>query len=412
MRLEGLPEGAEEALGLVDGFDDVLVHGFARIGEERAAALAALAGALAATPLGDGVREAVEKVTAGSITEEHLTVLAGARTALLGAVHDALLAQLDEVTGRTRAGWTGTQDTVRPERSWLTELAITGWRGVSHDLVSAADHTIEALLADPATRGQAVLLDGLAAELRACSPVATMEEVPARRWADLWARAMLAAGAAQPAREVSGRLLILGVDVHEHGTAVQLQVHGVLEGPELQLVRTSVSVGKVDTITGRTTWPLFAAYPVLLAAVEKHRSVDVRDLTLLESGDLLWSEERATLGEPVDPFVTARLHLGQAIAPAVPPLDRHPVRIAEPVLIEGKHTLEVAETSTSGPPMVKAATACIGLLRWDGRWVLQPLATQGKKSAHTGEWALDSQIVKAGNSVTILKERAGRLLRK
>lgn len=408
--MNDLPEGVEAALELIDGFDDVLVHGFARIGEERAASLTALAAALASTPLGDGVREAVEKVLAGSITGEHLTTLAGARTALLGAVHDALLASLD----RRRLPWEDDGGAQRHRhQQWLTEVAITGWRGVSHDLVSAADHPIEALLADPATRGQAVLLDGLAAELRASSPVATMDEVPARRWADLWARAMLSY-ASEPSRQaVSGRLLILGVDVLEHGTAVQLQVHGVLEGAEPRLVRASVTVGKVDTIVGPAVWRLFADYPILLAAIGQQRGLDVRDLELLGTGDLVWREEAATLGDPADPFATARIHLGQAVAPAVAPLDRHPVRISEPVLLEGEHGLEFAEPSGSGPltqALLKSATACIGLLRWDGRWVVQPLAVQTKKkTAHNGEPALNE---KGGDVVVLLKERAGRLLRR
>src|SRR6185436_19054236 len=97
--------GIAGALDLIAGFDDALVHGFARLGEERASALAALAAAMAVTPLGERVGEAVEKVSAGSIADEHLMALAGARAALFGAVHDALLSRLDEATGRRRALW-------------------------------------------------------------------------------------------------------------------------------------------------------------------------------------------------------------------------------------------------------------------------------------------------------------------
>ena len=83
-------------------------------------------------------------------------------------------------------------------RSWSQELAINGWRGVDHDLASASDRTIEALWAAPDLRRLAVLLDGLAAELRAASPIATMDRLPARRWADLWSprAAAVAAGRA------------------------------------------------------------------------------------------------------------------------------------------------------------------------------------------------------------------------
>ncbi|MBB2911058.1 AcrR family transcriptional regulator [Streptosporangium becharense] len=462
--LDGMPAGVEEALDLVAGFDDALTHGFARLGEERGTALAALAGSVAATPLGERVREASGKVAAGSVSDEHLAALAGARTALFGAVHDALLARFDTALGRARAPWEEPPEAAAPAaenllggcRSWLLELAVTGWRGVDHDLVSAADQTVEALLAEPGLRRLAVLLDGLAAELRASSPVATMERLPVRRWADLWSRALLLArpgglsGAVPSAETVSGRLLVLGADVHEHGTAVQVQVHGVLEpagGEPPRLVRTAVTSAKVDTIVGPALWRLLGGHPVLLTALAERRALDVTDLPLLGGGDLVWHDDRARAGEPADPFTTARLLLGGALAPAVPPLERHPVRIAEPVLVEGYTAtagddgatvtfdlgggtlaVDVDRLPACGPltpELVAASSACLGLVRWDGgRWTLQPLAVQATVkrktvAAHTGDWALgptDPKVVKAeakaGDAVAVLRERAGRLLRR
>ncbi|CAM5543486.1 putative protein OS=Streptomyces glaucescens OX=1907 GN=SGLAU_02355 PE=4 SV=1 [Streptomyces glaucescens] len=79
-----------------------------------------------------------------------------------------------------------------------------------------------------------------------------------RRWADLWARGMLLTlpgAAAAPATEtVTGRLLPLGVDVQEHATAAQAQVHAVFEpadGSTPRLVRASVSAPKPDTVLAR-----------------------------------------------------------------------------------------------------------------------------------------------------------------
>ena len=115
-------------------------------------------------------------------------------------------------SGRSRAAWEPAEaasgeapaNLLGGCRSWLRELAIAGWRGVDHDLVSAADQTLDALLHGATLRGLAVLLDGLAAELRASSPVATMERLPVRRWADLWTRGVLlsqsGAGTAAPRR--------------------------------------------------------------------------------------------------------------------------------------------------------------------------------------------------------------------
>ncbi|KAB2350888.1 hypothetical protein [Actinomadura rudentiformis] len=451
---DGDRPGVAEALDLVAGFDDALVHGFARLGEERAAALTALAGAVAASPLGPAVSEAADKVAAGSIGEEHLTALAGARTALLGAVHDALLDRLDTALGRTRAAWEESASTAAPadnllsgSRSWLHELGITGWRGVDHDLVSSSGQTLEALLAEPRLRRLAVLLDGLAAELRASCPIATMARLPVRRWADLWTRAvLLSQPGARPAASVepvTGRLLVLGADVHEHGTAVQVQVHGVLEpagGAPTRLVRASVAAAKVDTIVGPAVWRLLAGHPVLLTALAERRSLDLADMPLSSSGDLAWQDDKATVGAPADPFATARLQLANANAPAVPPLERHPIRISEPVLLEDYETdgdrwtldghsirVDLDRLPASGPltpELVAASSACIGLVRWDaGGWRVQPLAVQATVKrkpveAHTGDWAqgpTDPKVVKAeakaGDAVAVLRERAGRLLR-
>ncbi|MBF8190982.1 hypothetical protein ITP53_35805 [Nonomuraea sp. K274] len=483
--------GVEETLGLVAGFDDALGHGFARVGEDAAAALTAMAGALAAGPLGDRFAEAVEKVAAGSVGDADLAVLAGGRAALFGATHDALLSRLDTALGRTRPTWDSapntpgtaapnTLDAAAPAatgpapattgavsggpgagggldvgeghllegcRAWLRELAIVGWRGVDHDLVSSSDQTIEALLAVPALRGLAVLLDGLAAELRASSPVATMPDLPARRWADLWTRAVLLSQAGPwhgGAEQVSGRLLILGADVHEHATVVRAQVHAIFEpagGAPARLVRTSVAAAKVDTIAGPAVWRLMAGHPVLLGALAGHLSLDITDMPLLPGGDLVWHDDRARAGEAADPFATARVQLGAALAPPVPPLDRHPVRIAEPVLVEG-YEIDGATLDLGGntlaldldrlpavgpltPELVAASSACLGLMRWDGgRWLLQPIAVRAtvKKKpvmVHNGDWAMgptDPKVVKAearsGDVVAVLRERAGRLLRK
>src|SRR5690606_24595302 len=144
----------------------------------------------------------------------------------------------------------------------------------------------------------AVLLDGLAAELRSCCPIAAMAHIPARRWADLWMRALLLAqpgGLAEPsATPVSGRLTLLGADVHEHGTAVRLQVHAVLEdGDRPRLVRMSLTAGKVDVVTGPPLWLVLSGITTLRDALARRHTLRITDMPLLPSGDLLWDDERA-----------------------------------------------------------------------------------------------------------------------
>ncbi|MBH0776497.1 hypothetical protein [Nocardia bovistercoris] len=446
------PEGVRDAVEMVAAFDAALVDGVGRLGDAGTAALSALAGAVAGSPLGAPVADAVARVAAGAIGPEALGALAGARAAVLGAVHDALALRFDTALGRVRAEWAGPDPSQGAStlaagcRAWLQELAITGWRGVDHELVAAADRTVEALWDQPELRRLAVLLDGFAAELHAASPIASLDRVPARRWADLWSRALLLTWRAEspPAPEtVSGRLLILGVDVHEHGTAVQAQVHALLEvgaGPARR-VRVSVSAAKVDTIVGPAVWQVLGEHPRLLQALAEHRVLTIADTAITPSGDLLWCDANATLGTEADPFTTARVRLADAVSPAVAPLDRDPVHLAEPVLLEGYRIVDGVLELDGGrvpietdrlpdcgpltPALVADSTACIGLLRWDvGGWSLRPLAIQrtvkgATVQVHNGDWAqgpTDAKIAKAlaksGDSVAVLRERAGRLLRK
>ncbi|MDX2853893.1 hypothetical protein [Actinacidiphila glaucinigra] len=455
---EALP-GLDEALAAVDAFDATLVGGLLRPQPAQTAGLTELVHAVAGTPLAARVAEAAEKAAAGAASEDHLVVLAAARTALLGAAHDALTARIREATGRPG----GDESVPEPEgaqaanvraaaRSWLSDLARSGWQGIDHDLVSGAAQIVSAMLPDRALRRLATLLDGFAAELAASCPGATMERFPVRRWADLWSRGMLltlpGAGGPPAAGTATGRLLPLGVDLQEHATAVQAQVHAVFEpadGMAARLVRASVSVPKPDTVVGAGLWQLLRPHMSLLAAVSDGRSMDLTGMPVTAEGDLLWNDAQAHAGEPADAFATARVALPTAADPVVAPLDRHPARVAVPVFLEGYaaatddgevtftaagqtlavDTDRVPAAGPLTPEAIAASGACIALLRWDdGTYRVQPLAvetTVRKKAVtvHAGEWAggtTDKNGVKAEKAATdavaVLRERAGRLLRK
>ncbi|WP_395358563.1 hypothetical protein ACHGLA_01930 [Streptomyces sp. YH02] len=465
-------DGLDEALSAVDAFDRVLVSGLLRPRPDQAAGLAALATALGGTPLAALVAEAADKAAAGAAGEDHLVALAAARTALMGSVHDALTERVADITGRPRAEGTA-PDVVAQEpgasvlaaaRAWLCDLARAGWQGTDHELVAGAAPVVSAMLPDLRLRRQATLLDGFAAELAASCPGATLDRVPVRRWADLWTRALLLTlpGAARtPAMSTAtGRLLPLGVDVQEHATAVQAQVHAVFEpadGTAPRLVRAAVSAPKPDTVVGAGLWQLLRPRMSLLAAAGECRSMELDGMPVTDEGDLVWDDRRARTGEPVDPFSTARVVLATATDPLTAPLDRHPARIAVPVFLEGyavegddtgegegdgagegagrltfalaghRLAVDTDRIPTAGPltpDVVAASGACLGLLRWDaGEFLLQPLAvetTVRKKTLvfRAGGWA-GGTTDKAGaraekaatDSVAVLRERAGKLLR-
>ncbi|MGW6916927.1 hypothetical protein ACWGB8_24335 [Kitasatospora sp. NPDC054939] len=451
--------GLDEALAAVDAFDRALVGGLVRPQPAQAAGLEALADAVAGSPLAARVADAADRAAAGTAVEDDLLALAAARAALLGAVHDALTERIQEAAGRTRAEETagapaeaaGAANVLAAARAWLADLARAGWQGIDHDLVGAAAPIVSALLPEPPLRRLAALLDGFAAELAACCPGTALERIPLRRWADLWSRAVLltrpGALAPAPVGTATGRLLPLGVDLHEHATAAQAQVHAVLEpadGSAPRLVRASVSVPKPDTVLGAGVWQLLRPHLSLLAAAGEGRSMDLADMPVTVGGDLLWDEAHARPGAPADPFATARVALAGATAPAVPALERHPVRIAEPVLLEGyavetedgvlaltlaghRITVDTDRIPAAGPltpEAVAASTACIGLLRWDaGAFSLQPLAVEATVkrrtvALHAGAWAggTDDKVGAKGekaatDAVQVLRERAGKLLR-
>jgi hypothetical protein len=462
--LAGTIAGLDDALAAVDAFDRVLVAGLFRPQPAQAAGLTQLAHAVAGTPLASRVAEAAEKA-AGAAGEDHFVALAAARTAVLGSVHDALMTQVTAATGRPGAAEIGAAEIgtspgggppaanlLQAGRCWLSDLARSGWRGLDHDLVSGSAQLVSAMLSDPALRRLATLLDGFAAELTVACPSAAGQRIPARRWADLWSRAMLLTlpGAADTpvTGTVTGRLLPLGVDLCEHATAAAAQVHAVFEpadGTMPRLVLASVSAPKPDTVAGVGVWPLLRPHMSLLAAVSQGRSMDLADMPVTAGGDLIWSDSRARPSEPADPFATARVALPTATGAAIAPLDRHPARIAVPVFLEGyaarkdgdalaftvaghRLVVDTDRIPAAGPltpEAVAASGACIGLLRWNaGSFGLQPLAveTTGRKggaaAVHAGGWAggtTDKAGVKAEKAATdamsVLRERAGRLLR-
>jgi hypothetical protein len=196
-------------------------------------------------------------------------------------------------------------------------------------------------------------------------------------------------------------------------------------------------------VVGAGVWPLLRPRLSLLAAVSDGRSMELADMPVTAEGDLIWSDAHARPGVPAGPFATARVALPAATEAATAPLDRHPARIAVPVFLEGygagqdggevvftvaghRLAVDTDRIPAAGPltpEAVAASGACIGLLRWDaGAFSVQPLAveTTGRKAAvHAGEWAggaTGTTGVKAEKAATdaisVLRERAGRLLRK
>jgi hypothetical protein len=446
--LMAVPDGVNRAAALISGLDRCFVVGFGRLGPEQTQALQALGRVCAATPLRDVVGAAVEALARNEFLDRHFAALAAARAALQGAQYDALRKHAAAALGRTPPDESAEEPGVAtlPEpikvwqestRHWLMEIAIAGFGQLEPQTLAPFAATLEQLQAEPLATRLAALLTGFRQELLNAMPITALPSVPAFRWADLWTRAMIGAlrtPAPVSGKKVSGTLAPLGIDLRHHGFFVSADVYGVFDD---RVVRVTLSSYKVDVVRGAEVWQCFGkrAEP-LLKALAGQQAVVLGDATLLPTGDLLLDGTAKVKGANSSLDV-ARKALGPGTklrAASVAALDRHPLQLAEPVYLENYKanedgtsldpgdgaTLRVATERISAiselqPAQVAGSAALFGLLRFDGgAWAVQPLAVAGSKGpAFTGSGAAEPpKTGKKKPTLAILRERAGRLLRK
>lgn len=425
--LAATPPGVEEALGLVERFDDALLYGFARMGDAQRASLEALAGVFDGSPLGTAVAEAVAAVGRSEFVARSFLALASARVALLGAAHDALRAQALEAFGRTAPpaeevaplSAAGSATALAGAQQWLAELAIAGFKHLEESSVAPFSATLENLQEDPGLTGLAALLTGFFGELLGHMPASRQPALPAFRWGDLWSSAMVRTQQVPGPptfREVGGTLTPIGLDVQAHDNFACAVLYGMLEDGDTRTVRVPFAGYKVDVIAGAEVWDLFGpqAGPVL-ESLAGHKVLKVSNAELRADGDLILRSP-PKLGGAADPFGLAE----QLTAlPPPSPLMRHPVHIAEVVRLPGDHGLPLAtERLSPGSGLteedIAQATEVLGLLRFDrGGWRVQPIGAKKKIGfVLAGEDLAPARKKLKNRSLEVLKERSGRLLRK
>lgn len=404
------------ALSLVDGLDAALGAGLARLVPEQRAALTAFANALNGSPLGGTVANAVQSLTDGDPAAHHLVALAAGRAAVLGAVHDSLVAEAGIPLAASEPATTTAPTNEQKPRldglgQWLVEVALAGFGQLDAATVAPIFPTIASLQTTPGLHRVAALATGFAKELLDHTPTSALPELPLRRWGDLWSRSLLATVTlpeVAPSTAISGRLAVLGADVRHHDHLVSVVVHGVLEAEGARrFTRTTLSSWKVDAIAGADLWNLLKPRaPVLLAALANPSVLTVSGR--LAGGDL--TIDTVTDTTLFDPF-TLDLS-GVTYAPSTP-RDRHPVQLTIPTRDAG----DPVDTSRSNPLLdlreaLPDAGSVIGLRRWDDGWRVQPLLVKTKKGkvfgAATSLAAADK--VKA-DARAVLAERASKLLR-
>ena len=438
------PAGVLEALSLVAGVDAALLAGFARLGPAHKDGLERLARGLAGSPLGPAVADAVAAVRAGPPLEAHLLALAAGREALLGAAHDALLAQALAVAGYApQPAPPATERVAPPEamvgllqsaRQWLCELALGGLLQADPASVSPILTTLERLQESPELTRVSALLTGLYDEWMDLLPLGTPDEAPGPRWADLWSRALLGAtGVVDRPTAIpgKGRYSCFGLELRHHPHVVSAALWGLWEpseGPP-RVARATLSGWRVPALAGAEGWHALAgAYGPLLTAIADRKSWEAT-ASVSSSGDIRLG--RGAPGPSADPLeVAAKALVAGAALPALPGADRHPAQIAVPLLCTAKPgkdgmalrdgVVPVRLDRLSAIQGVDAAglAGCerwMGLLRWDRGWHITPLGgrnTSGKKPVDLGPLdAMGAEVKSTSASLSTLKQFAGKLLR-
>lgn len=457
--LHELPDGVSATLNLLAEFDQCFVAGFANF-EQHQPTLSAIQRVLTGTPLASIVHNACEALHRSEFLEQHFIGLASARAALQGAVFDALQQQMRQALGRSIEPIMPTQEStpipapVQPLlesiRNWLMEMALVGFARLTASQLVAFLPTLEKMQAEPLLIRQAALLTGFCQELMRQIPIADSRTIPAYRWVDLWTRsftATLQVNLSDSPQLITGTLELLGIDLRHHANLVSFTAYGLLTTNEqLQLVRSTLSAYKVDTIQQDEIWLLFPQAVTLLDAFAQNQTLHLKEIPLLSTGDLLLPDRDLLLSG--NGAVGDKYNLMQRSAKyfaidaetlpccALKPLDRHPIQLAEPIYLNGytvkaendelmlswgdAESLPVAINRLShwseiDQAAIAKSTQLFGLLRFDaGQWAVQPLAVAGKgKPIFTGQTA--AKVLKSppkNNTVGILQERASRLLRR
>ena len=419
----GLPSGVDEAFAQVDALDAVLLGGFARVPAELADGLRGFGSGLAGSPLGAPTQQAIEALLAGELLAHHLTVVAAAREAVLGAVHDALLEyaaaslalELAPLEASTAPLEHAVGEGLVPLRQWLVELALAGLGQLDRATLAPMVPGLRALQQEAGLERVSALATGMCFELLGAAPTNELDEPSPRRWADLWSRTLLATAVAPPvvtSRPVAGRFAVLGVDLRHHSHLVSAVVHGILDtGEARHLARAEVSTWKVDAVAGVDAWALLGSkQPLLIDALRAPATLTVEG-RLSPTGHLEV--------DAVGPSATHKLpdhDLAGAMLHRPAPTDRHPVQLGIPVRLDGVPLLPVADERLS--PLLDldetdltGMTGANALLRFDGGWRLQPIAAwKGRKLLGPVKLLTQAAKAKAG-AADVLGERASKLLR-
>ncbi|GAA5529362.1 hypothetical protein [Herpetosiphon gulosus] len=431
---------------LIQAIDQLLLAGFTNLNHSHQTTLQRLTQVYQGTPFEAAMLSTVTDLSNGVFQPAAFVLLAVARAALQAAQHDQLSAQIRLQLGRpindqpksTAMALAATPPLLGSLQHWLTDLAVMGFSRLEPAMINAFTPTLAQLQTNPDYLRTSAILSGWLQELQ-LQP----EQLPLFRWGDLWMRAMLSTlsiSSTPPTQPVSGTLYPLGIEWRQHSTLVSLVVYAVLEADsKASLVTITQSAYKVAAIQQDQLWLLFPELSLLFDSLSSAKALILRDAPVLPTGQLLWDVQTTSLGAKYELLDIAERHFGlnpkQPLAQAqLAPEQRHPVHVAEPVVLSNYQLTQSTEACTittaehsfkldlgfiNGTEIdlavLESAHRLFGMVRYDaGEWLLRPLSTSLKKGKPLFIGLENGKVFKKApknNAVGILKERASRLLR-
>ncbi|MFB8791164.1 MAG: hypothetical protein U7123_20510 [Potamolinea sp.] len=350
--LNELPLGTQATLKLISDFDECFLTGFANLDNQHQQTLNSLQRIFTGTPLEQHLTDSCAAIERNEFVERHFAVLATVRAALCGSLFDTLQQQARSVLGRTEVSEVITQIEasqvpnhiqvwLESVRHWLMEIALVGYSRLEPSTLVPFLPTLEQIQQEPLLMRQAALLTGFFNELISFVPVADSHTIPTYRWVDLWTRGMIGALRPTPPENpkiVSGTLELLGIDLRHHANLVSFTAYGLLTHEVgVQQVRLTLSAFKVDAISGDEIWLLFPEATSLLDAFTENNALELSDIPLLPTGDLLW-QGNGKIGGKYNMLKKAAEYFSvnapkTSLPCHVNPGDRHPVQLAELVFL-------------------------------------------------------------------------------
>ena len=415
-----LPDGVAQINEMIVAVDGCFQNGFTNLTPNQITALDALQRIFVETPLETKLNDSLEALKAGLFQPEHFAVLAAARSSLQGTLHDYLLQHLRTQIGRaskpTPIVATEYEDPTPLFVStghWLMDIAIEGFSRLEPTTILPFLNTLSQLRDNPDHAPLAALLTNFIHELLQYVPVKDDSAIPLYRWCDLWSRAMLLTVEApipHAPQPISGTFYPLGIDWRQQPNVISLVVYGVLEhDDQIEWIRLTRSAYSVDAIYDAEAWLLFPDMEIILNGMATGNVVEINNMDYLLTGDLLWDREKAILGGGYKLMDTAAAHLESSM-PTLPPEKRHPIHIAEPILLEDyqiednqikndrfEFILDTDRILHSGLELGSLSdfNRMFGLIRYDNlTWRFQPLATAKGKGKPTFVGQAGAKILK------------------